>query len=729
MQFRNGEHLRTLLPILALFTGLCLLFIALIPPFEGPDGPEHVAYLAWLADGQGFPPQGEAAWETPLRQEAGQPPLYYLIASLPLRLLRGHEPQAIYRPNPHFPSNAAGTVPDNKNVAIYYPTSTLQGEWLALLLARLVSVTFGWLVIVSVFGLVRELWPEQRGTAVTAALFTAVTPQLIFISSVISNDVAVAALSSVTLWLLARLLRLGVTGPRTFGLGLVWGLALLSKSSALALGLPLVVGLAARQIQQAGRKIAPGPLVRTFAGLGVAVLLVAGWWYGRVWILYGSPLGTAVHCYAPWAYCDQPALRPDALAQWREVFDSYWAAFGWGNVKFPGWAYLLPAGLGLAAVAGWLLDWPKRGEGNGRLSQIQLTVLLLTIFVIALSLELWMRQVTAPHGRLLFPALGAITALLVMGWHKLWPPLASVGIGTMLVFSLGSAVLLYPAYHPPAPLTEAAVATLDTPIGWQYGTLAELVAVSPAQPSTAAGATLPVAVCWRTLSQSTTDYTVLIQLIGPDNQVVASRRTYPGLGLNPTSVWPIGQVFCDTIGVQIPTDLAQTLRYQVEVGFIDQASGARLPVVDAQGSPVSAAFASAVRLEATTSEATAVPPGTDPIQLVSFETADSWSKTSPISLTLNWWAAEPLVQDYTVFIHLRDPATGEQVLEADGPPLNGWYPTSWWQPTERVRDLHTFTLPDDVIPGSYTLFVGWYDPATGQRLGDEFELTTIEVIP
>jgi len=729
MQFRNGQHLRTLLPILALFSGLCLLYIALIPPFEGPDGPEHVAYLAWLADDRGFPPQGEAAWETPLRQEAGQPPLYYLMAGLPLRLLRGSEPLAVYRPNPHFPSSAAGTVPDNKNVAIYYPANMVQGEWLALLLARLMSLAFGWLVVASVYGLMLELQPGQRGTAVTAALFTAVTPQLIFISSVISNDVAVTALSGITLWLLARLLRLGSSWPRTFSLGLVWGLALLSKSSALALGLPLAVGLAAQQMRQAGGKIELGPLARAFAGLGLGTLLAAGWWYGRVWFLYGSPLGTAVHCYAPWAYCDQPALRPDALAQWREVFDSYWAAFGWGNIKFPGWAYLLPGGLVLAAAVGWLSDWRKHGMANGRLPKVQLTVLLLTIFVIALSLEVWMRQVTAPHGRLLFPALGAITCLLVMGWQKLWWPLPGVGVGTMLVFSVASVALLYPAYQPPRPLTAPQIAALGTPINWQYGSVAELVAVNPAQKSALAGETLPVEVCWCSRSQSAIDYTVLVQLIGPNNQVVASRRTYPGLGLNPTSVWPVGQVFCDTIGVEIPSDLPQTLRYQVEMGLIEQASGERLPVQDAQGNLVGAAFASAVRLEATVSEATAVPPDTDPIQLVSFDTAVAWTPNTRISLSLNWWAAQPLERDYTVFIHLRDLATGEQVLEADGPPLNGWYPTSWWQPPELVPDVHTFTLPEDLSPGRYTLFVGWYDPLTGQRLGDEFELTSVEVVP
>ena len=76
---------RPLLAVLLIFTCLSFFYSNSIPPFEGPDGPEHYAYIIWLAEGKGFPPQGEAAWETPVKQEAGQPPLYYFLASMPVR--------------------------------------------------------------------------------------------------------------------------------------------------------------------------------------------------------------------------------------------------------------------------------------------------------------------------------------------------------------------------------------------------------------------------------------------------------------------------------------------------------------------------------------------------------------------------------------------------------------------------------------------------------------------
>jgi hypothetical protein len=365
--------------------------------------------------------------------------------------------------------------------------------------------------------------------------------------------------------------------------------------------------------------------------------------------------------------------------------------------------------------------------GNGNVQSIQLSVLILTLLVTAVALEVWMRQVTAPHGRLLFPALAAVTCLLIIGWDRLWPPLRHLGTGTMLVFSLASLILIYPAYHPPDPLNASEVAALGPPINWQYGTLAKLISATPQQQSVAAGETLPIQVCWHTLSQSEVNYTVLVQLIGPENQVVAGRRTYPGLGLNPTSTWPTDQVFCDEISVDIPVDLAQTLRYQVEIGLINQATGERLPVHDVQGNLVRAAFASAVRLQADAPAEPSTLSGSGPIKLVGYETSAIWQQSHPIELTLRWWLDQPLAKDYTVYIHLREPTTNAQVLEADGPPRSGWYPTSWWLPPEQVTDTHTINLPQTVAPGTYELFVGWYDPETGQRLGDEFHLTSVEV--
>ena len=87
----------------------------------------------------------------------------------------------------------------------------------------------------------------------------------------------------------------------------------------------------------------------------------------------------------------------------------------------------------------------------------------------------------------------------------------------------------------------------------------------------------------------------------------------------------------------------------------------------------------------------------------------------PISLTLVWRAEGEPAADYTVFLHLMD-EQGTLVAQEDAPPLDGAYPTGWWTAGEVVRDPRILSLPADLSPGRYTLYVGLYDPATGVRL-------------
>lgn len=730
-----------LLLLLVSFVSLSLLFNQAIPPFEGPDGPEHFAYIEWLAGGKGFPPQGRAAWETPVRQEASQPPLYYALAALPARLVGLDNPAAVYRPNPYFPSSAPGHIADNKNIAIHYPADTrpLAGGWLALYLARAVSLLSGCLLIVAVYGLARELLAGQQPpvagqqpSPLAAAAFVAFMPQVLFLSNVVSNDMLAAATGALTLWLLARLVRRGPTMRRALLLGAVFGLGALTKSSVLALAVPLALGLVWRGLPGRGLSGRHTFVQVLYAGfwLGTAAFAVAGWWYVRAWWLYGSPLGLDTHCYAPWAFCGDPPRQGGIGAAWREVYYSFWAAFGWGNIKFPGWVY------GLWTV--WLL-FPLVGLGHLAARRRSLTattqllgvLLLASIVVEALALAGWMRQVTAPHGRLLFPALAAVPVLLVAGWTAVRPRLAWAGVASVLLLSLLSLLaLIRPAYAQPRFLTPEALyqKSESNSLGWQFGGFAQLDNVILNQQSAAAGEVLPVEICWQTLAAADRDYSQLVHIVGPGDRVIAGRRSYPGLGSFPTSIWQPGRRFCDLIRIDIPADLEQTLVYRVEVGWIDETTGRRVTAYDGDGQARSHTFANAVRLQAAQPPALAAPPpATYGIALAGYDLPLVWRAGQTQPFTLRWWVNQELRDDLTTFVHLRDPLTSENVAQADGPPLDGWYPTSHWQKSELIVDKRLFPLPDDLPPGHYDLIVGWYDPVTGLPWGRAYPLGTIKV--
>jgi 4-amino-4-deoxy-L-arabinose transferase-like glycosyltransferase len=708
-QVMPTQEKRPLIAILLIFTLLTGLTSWLIPPFEGPDSPEHFAYIEWLAQGKGWPPQGEAAWDTAVRQEASQPPLYYLLAAAPTLFIDVAAPPAVYRPNPYFPSSAPGNIPDNKNIAIHYPTDTnpLGGGWLSLYLARGLSFLSGIALIVTIYKLTQQIEPQL---ALPTAAFVAMTPQVIFLSGVVSNDVLTAVTATATLTLLIRISQHGFTSQRALTLGILYGLAALTKTSNLTLGLPIaIVWLMA---------VRKPHFWRMGVILAGATAVTAGWWYLRTWALYGSPFGLDTHCFAPWAYCDTPALRHNPLQQWREVFDSFWAAFGWGNIKWPGWIYGLWGIFVLTGVGGLLMA--RRRQQHNRTI---LGILLLILLVMAVSLDLWMRQVTAPHGRLLFPALAAIAIPLIIGWHTISPRLPWLAVGLMALWTITSLVfLIRPAYARPHQLDDVTDA-----IGWRFGEMVELVSVEPLLATAVAGQTLPIKTCWRTLGATNKDNTLLLHIIGPHNGVIAGRHTYPGLGSFPTSQWPADYAFCDTIRLDIPADLAQTLLYKVEVGWLDE-SGQRVTAVDNTNTPLTTTFAATIRLQIANYPIIQLP--NYPItQLPNYQLPAAWHINQPNSFTLQWAFTQAVSTDYTTFVHLRDTQTGQNVAQADGPPLDGWYPTSQWQPGEIITDERTFPLPDTLTPGTYTLVVGWYDPLTGERFGPEFPLGDVEVQP
>ena len=82
---------------------------------------------------------------------------------------------------------------------------------------------------------------------------------------------------------------------------------------------------------------------------------------------------------------------------------------------------------------------------------------------------------------------------------------------------------------------------------------------------------------------------------------------------------------------------------------------------------------------------------------------------------LYWKPLARLTHNYTVFVHLID-AEGAMVAQVDEQPVQGDYPTRLWIPEETVRDAHTLMLPADLPEGHYTLNVGLYLVATGERL-------------
>ncbi|MGC9334158.1 MAG: hypothetical protein ACP5JJ_08430, partial [Anaerolineae bacterium] len=86
-------------------------------------------------------------------------------------------------------------------------------------------------------------------------------------------------------------------------------------------------------------------------------------------------------------------------------------------------------------------------------------------------------------------------------------------------------------------------------------------------------------------------------------------------------------------------------------------------------------------------------------------------------VTLRWATLDDVEQDYTVFVHLVDPAQADRVVsQGDGPPLGGRWPSQLWLPGLVLDDLHKVPLGASVPEGTYDLLVGLYHPQTDRRV-------------
>jgi hypothetical protein len=98
------------------------------------------------------------------------------------------------------------------------------------------------------------------------------------------------------------------------------------------------------------------------------------------------------------------------------------------------------------------------------------------------------------------------------------------------------------------------------------------------------GEVVPVTLRWRSLRAIDEDYTLFVQLIGPDGRPHGQVDTWPAQGSRPTSGWTPGEELSDAYEVRLDGD-APPGDYQVVVGWYLLATMQRLSTMDASGDP------------------------------------------------------------------------------------------------------------------------------------------------
>lgn len=221
---------------------------------------------------------------------------------------------------------------------------------------------------------------------------------------------------------------------------------------------------------------------------------------------------------------------------------------------------------------------------------------------------------------------------------------------------------------------------------------------------------------------------VIVRLVGADGTVIAREEGWPWG--SPTDQWQRGTVWPDGHALPIPPETTPGI-YRLDVAFNNPDGGLLTATRPATGE----ALGEYVTLDFVRIGSIETPPHTPlrpPANLnglvalngvtwrnasgAAFEPADTaLAPGDALTATLAWEALATMGTDYTVFMHVVGP-DGQPLTQADGPPLDGFFPTSFWQPGHAVPDPVSLTIPPDAPAGAYPVHVGMYEFATGDRL-------------
>ena len=208
-----------------------------------------------------------------------------------------------------------------------------------LLLGRLFAVGLFPVTLFLAYLTLRLLIPTRPVERVWALAALATLPQFMLVHSYLTNDTPTIAAASLAIYLTVRGWRNGYRRQDAILLGVALGLVGLHKANGL-----IVAPMAGALIVWRLRHNLP-EMLRTLGTVAIPALAVAGWWYVRMLVIYGDPIGSGTTKAAIEAVGTAVATpRDQGLSPWEYAlesgwvegaFRSFWAGYGIQKMTIP----------------------------------------------------------------------------------------------------------------------------------------------------------------------------------------------------------------------------------------------------------------------------------------------------------------------------------------------------------------------------------------------------------
>jgi hypothetical protein len=422
---REWSVLRWLLPLAVLHS---LLYLILVPPWQHYDEPTNFEYARMIAEsgrlsrvgevtvptrweiadsmrrldfwrGQ---PQPMVAWDVPFigYDQRVHPPLYYLVAALPIRATLG-----------------------------------LPVE-LQLYAARLLGVLLYALSVAAVWRMAVALAPHSPAVQLALPLAYAAVPPFAALMTAVNSDVMINFTGAALLLACVLLVRDGLR-PAHLALALLaLVVGVMAKRTALTGAVPLALAL----IWAVARRPIPGlrwlwlvapaallaaPLALRVDSSGPNLALGVQPWLAALDAAYlRLDIDRLVHSLTDWN--NSAAVYPAFLFV---AFTSFWAAYGWGEVAIsPLWVWTILA-VSAAALVGLARVALRRGPALALWQRRSYWLLAAVAATGCVAMLLRLHPLPPygdyfylPRGRYLFGSLAATMALIGLGIAALAPP-------------------------------------------------------------------------------------------------------------------------------------------------------------------------------------------------------------------------------------------------------------------------------------------------------------------
>ena len=374
--------------ILILALILRIVFALIVPVFEKPDEDSHFEYIKFVAENNKLPVQEAGN----LRAEFFQPPFYHVLASFFFKFISLFTDEMVNQ----------------------------------VILLRFLSIIVSMFTLYVIYKIAKLLF-KNNNLIFGILAFAAFLPSHINMNSTVTNANFGDLLSTLIIYFALRIIEGKDKEKIILILGLIAGLALITRLSIL----PAILTIPFIFLIKYYPKIKPNikNIIKPLIIIGIIALVISGWHLLRNFTLYGDFLGINAMKLA--SLPDDITVNPIFIARllgW--TFITFWAAFGRTNGIFLGnlesttgitifaISYLALLIITLAAIYGLYIFYKKFRKNKNLLTSLQKKSFIMFIIFLALlgfsfiSFNLYDFQ---PQGRLFYPTISIISILFTFG--------------------------------------------------------------------------------------------------------------------------------------------------------------------------------------------------------------------------------------------------------------------------------------------------------------------------